>query len=300
MGEVFRGSEALRDAALTEHQLRRWYQPIFRDVYVPRLSQPSLDDRITGAWLWSRRRAVVAGLAAAALHGAAWIDLSVPIELIGTSARPQRGLVVRDESLAADEVTQVRRLPVTTVVRTAFDLGRHLPRGVAVAHLDALMRAAPFSVDAVHALALRHKGARGVRKSTAALALVDGGAMSPRETWLRLLLVDAGLPKPTSQVPLRRGCRLVAFFDLGWEDYKVAAEYDGDYHRSDRGRFVKDIDKLGIAEDEGWIVIRVVSEHRPRDIVSRIFRGLTRRGWHPDRRQRAALSHFLARPPISA
>ncbi len=170
MGEVFRGSEALRDAALTEHQLRRWYRPIFRDVYVPRLSRPSLEDRITGAWLWSRQRAVVAGVAAAALHGAAYVDEDVPIELIGRSARPHRGLVVRDESLDADEVTQLRRLPVTTVARTAFDLGRHLPRGVAVAHLDALMRAAPFSVDAVHALARRHKGARGVRKSTAALA----------------------------------------------------------------------------------------------------------------------------------
>ncbi|MDT5203689.1 MAG: hypothetical protein QOD34_325 [Mycobacterium sp.] len=300
MGEVFRGSEALRDAALTEHQLRRWYRPIFRDVYVPRLSRPSLEDRITGAWLWSRQRAVVAGVAAAALHGAAYVDEDVPIELIGRSARPHRGLVVRDETLDADEVTQVRRLPVTTVARTAFDLGRHLPRGVAVAHLDALMRAAPFSVDAVHALARRHKGARGVRKSTAVLALVDGGAMSPRETWLRLLLLDAGLPNPATQLPLLRGRGLVAIFDLGWEDYKVAAEYDGDYHRIDRRRFVKDINKLGIAEDEGWIVIRVVSEHRPRDIVSRVYRGLARRGWRPDRRQRAALSHFLSLSSISA
>lgn len=300
MGEVFRGSEALRDAALTEHQLRRWYRPIFRDVYVPRLSRPSLEDRITGAWLWSRQRAVVAGVAAAALHGAAYVDEDVPIELIGRSARPHRGLVVRDETLDADEVTQLRRLPVTTVARTAFDLGRHLPRGVAVAHLDALMRAAPFSVDAVHALARRHKGARGVRKSTAVLALVDGGAMSPRETWLRLLLLDAGLPKPATQLPLLRGRGLVAIFDLGWEDYKVAAEYDGDYHRIDRRRFVKDINKLGIAEDEGWIVIRVVSEHRPRDIVSRVYRGLARRGWRPDRRQRAALSHFLSLSSISA
>ncbi|MDT7733425.1 MAG: hypothetical protein QOE12_599 [Mycobacterium sp.] len=300
MGEVFRGSEALRDAALTEHQLRRWYRPIFRDVYVPRLSRPSLEDRITGAWLWSRQRAVVAGVAAAALHGAAYVDEDVPIELIGRSARPHRGLVVRDETLDADEVTQLRRLPVTTVARTAFDLGRHLPRGVAVAHLDALMRAAPFSVDAVHALARRHKGARGVRKSTAVLALVDGGAMSPRETWLRLLLLDAGLSKPATQLPLLRGRGLVAIFDLGWEDYKVAAEYDGDYHRIDRRRFVKDINKLGIAEDEGWIVIRVVSEHRPRDIVSRVYRGLARRGWRPDRRQRAALSHFLSLSSISA
>ncbi len=300
MGEVFRGSEALRDAALTEHQLRRWYRPIFRDVYVPRYYEPTLGDRTVGAWLWSRGLSVLAGAAAAALHGAAWVDVDVPIELIGKSVRPQRGLVVRDETLDRHEITQVRGLPVTTVCRTAFDLGRHLPRHQAVARLDALMRATPFSTEQVNVLAAQHKGMRGVRKSTAAMALVDGGAMSPKETWLRLLLLDAGLPIPTSQIPLIRGRRLVAVFDLGWEEYKVAAEYDGDYHRSDRRRFVKDIDKPGTAEDDGWIVIRVVSEHRPRDIVSRVYRGLTRRGWHPDRRQRAALSRFLALPSISA
>jgi hypothetical protein len=41
-------------------------------------------------------------------------------------------------------VSAVKRLPVTSVARTAFDLGRHLPRGQALARLDALMRAAPF------------------------------------------------------------------------------------------------------------------------------------------------------------
>jgi len=282
MGEVFRGSEALRDGMLTEHQLRRWYRPIFRDVYVPKHYQPSLRDRSVGAWLWSRQRAVVAGVAAAALHGAAWIDADTPIELIAENARPQRGLLVRDETLDADEVTQVFCLPVTTAARTAFDLGRHLPRGTAVARLDALMRATSFSIDDVKALAQHHKGARGLRKLRAALGLVDGGAMSP------------------SQLPLLRGRQLVAVFDLGWEEYKVAAEYDGDYHRSDRRRFVKDIDKLGIADDQGWIVIRVVSEHRPDVIVGRAYRALTRRGWRPDRHQRAALSHFLTLPSISA
>ncbi|MCV7330061.1 hypothetical protein [Mycobacterium cookii] len=300
MGEVFRGSEALSDSALTEHELRRWYRPIFRDVYVPRESAPSFDDRIVGAWLWSRRKAVVAGAAAAALHGAAWVDVDTPIELIGKSARAQRGLVVRDEILDADEITQVRRLPVTTVARTAFDLGRHLPRGQAVARLDALMRARPFSIDDVNVLAQRYKGARGLRSLSAALPLVDDRAASPKETWLRLLLLDSGLPKPSLQIPLIRGRRLIAVFDLGWEDYKVAVEYDGDYHRSDRRRFVKDIDKIGAAEEQGWVVIRVVSEHQPRVVVSRVYRALTRRGWHPDRRQRAALTRFVTLASISA
>ena len=124
--------------------------------------------------------------------------------------------------------------------------------------------------------------------------------MSPKETWLRLLLLDAGLPQPVSQLPLIRSRDLVAVFDLGWREYKVAAEYDGDYHRSDRRRFVRDIDKLGIADEQGWIVIRVVSEHRPASIVSRVYQALIRRGWHPDRRQRAALSQYLALASISA
>lgn len=299
MGEVFRGSEALRDAALTEHQLCRWYRPIFRDVYVPRDCEPSLGDRTVGAWLWSRRKAVIAGVAAAALHGAAWIDADTPIELVTKNSRPQRGLVVRDEHLDPDEITLVRRLPVTTVARTAFDLGRHLARGEGVARLDALMRATPFSIDGVNVLAQRHKGARGLRRLRAALPLVEEGAASPKETWLRLLLLDAGLPRPGVQIPLVVRRRLVAVFDLGWEEYKVAAEYDGDYHRSDRRRFVKDIDKLAIAEGQGWIVIRVVSEHRPRDIVSRVYHALTGRGWCPDRRQRCSLSRLPALPSIS-
>lgn len=215
MGQVFVGSEAIRAATLTEHQLRRWYRPIFRDVYLPRWDHPSLHDRIVGAWLWSRRRAVVAGAAASALHGARWVDEDTPIELIAKNARPQRGLLVRHETLSPDEFTQLRGLPVTTVARTAFDLGRHLPRGQAVTRLDALMQATPFSVEDVTMLATRHHGARGLRRLRLALPLVDGGAASPRETWLRLLFIDAGLPKPTTQIPIWRGQYLVGVFDMG-------------------------------------------------------------------------------------
>lgn len=300
MGEVLIGSEATGTGALTEHQLRRWYRPIFRDVYLSRWAEPSLADRTVGAWLWSRRRAVIAGVAASALHGAAWVDADTPIELVANNARPQRGLLVRNETLGPDEVTRVRGLPVTTVARTAFDLGRHLPRGKAVARLDALTRAAPFSVEDIRTLTERHQGARGLRRLRLALPLVDGGAASPRETWLRLLLIDAGFPRPTAQLPLYRDRRLVGVFDLGWQEFRVAMEYDGAYHFTDRRRFVKDIGKLATAADQGWTVIRVVSEHRPGPVVQRTYHALTGRGWRPDRRQRAALSRFLALPAISA
>lgn len=284
MAEVFIGSEAVAAGAVTEYQLRRWYRPIFRDVYIPKRHEPSLGDRILGAWLWSRRRAVIAGVAASALHGARWVDADVPVELVAKSARPQRGLSVRNEALADDEVTIVKRLPVTSVARTAFDLGRHLPRGQALARLDALMRATPYSFEDVLVLAKRYRGARGLRRLAEVLPLVDGGAASPRESWLRLLLIDAGLPKPTTQIPVSEGWRLVGLLDMGWEDYMVALEYDGDQHRTDRRQFVKDIDRLRKLSNLGWTVIRVVAEHRPDEIVRGAHEALASRGYRRNRR----------------
>jgi hypothetical protein len=284
MGDVFIGSEVVGAGALNDYQLRRWYRTIFRDVFMPKFDEPSLDDRILGAWLWSRRRAVIAGAAASALHGARWVDADTAVELVSKSARPQRGLVVRNETLGADEVTVVKRIPVTSVARTAFDLGRHLPRGQALARLDALMRATPFSAEDVLVLAKRHRGARGLRRLGELLPLVDGGAASPKESWLRLLLIDAGLPKPTTQIPINDGWRLMGLLDMGWEDYMVAAEYDGDQHRTDRRQFVRDQRRLGKLAEMGWIVIRVIAEDRPDDILNRVFQALIRRGYGRDRR----------------
>ncbi|MDT5257378.1 MAG: hypothetical protein QOD10_2458 [Mycobacterium sp.] len=284
MGDVFIGSEAIAAAELNDYQLRRWYRTIFRDVYMAKCDEPSLDDRILGAWLWSRRRAVIAGAAASALHGAQWVGADTPVELVSKSARPQRGLIVRNETLGADEATTIRRLPVTSVARTAFDLGRHLPRAQALARLDALMRATPFSLEDVSVLAKRYRGARGLRRHGDVLPLVDGGAASPKESWLRLLLIDAGLPKPTTQIPVNDGWRPVGVLDMGWEDYMVAVEYDGDQHRTNRRQFVKDIDRLAKFQDLGWILVRVVAEHRPDDVINRVYQALTRRGYHRDRR----------------
>jgi hypothetical protein len=136
MNEVFIGSEAIASKRFTEHELRRWYRPIYRDVYVPRSVEPSLRERTWAAWLWTKRRSVIAGVAAAALHGSQWVDAGEPIELIARSARHHEGLIVRNETLTDGEVTKVVGLPVTTPARTAFDLGRHLQADTAIARLE--------------------------------------------------------------------------------------------------------------------------------------------------------------------
>jgi hypothetical protein len=286
MKAVFIGSEAIANADVTRHELQRWYEPIYPGVYAARRQQLSLRHRTEGAWLWSRRRAIVAGVAASALHGARWVDPDVPIELVWSNTRPPRGIVAREQLLADDEVARVAGLPVTTPARTAYDLGRYLPRGQAVVRLDALMRATPFSTEDVLLLAQRHPAARGIRRLRSVLPLVDAGASSPKETWLRLLLIDAGLPTPATQIPVVDGYRALAMLDMGWREFGVAVEYDGDHHRSDRRQYVKDQWRLRKLAELGWIIVRVIVEDKPEDVIERVTRALLARGW---RRERTAI-----------
>jgi Protein of unknown function (DUF559) len=278
MSDVFIGSEAVLQGSLTPYQLRSRFRWIYPDVYLADYSLPSLRQRSEAAWLWSGRRGVVAGLAAAALHGSSWIDDDEHVELIWRNPHRPAGIITRSQQLDDDEITRVARVPVTTPARTAYDLGRLLPRGGAVARLDALRRASPFSVEDVLLLAKRYRGARGLQQLRAVLPLVDGGAASPKETWLRLLLINAGLPTPTTQIPVHENRRLVGVLDMGWEKYKVAVEYDGDHHRTNRRQYAKDQWRLRKLEGLGWVVLRVIADDGPADVVRRVRAALARRG----------------------
>jgi hypothetical protein len=269
--EPFVGSEALASARLTRHQLRTHYRAVFPNVYLPKGLRPSLQQRIDAAWLWSRRRGTIAGAAAAAVHGAEWIPDDVPIELVHRNPRAPRGVLSRRESLYDDEVQIIDGRSVTTPERTAFDIGRRGAIRSAVARLDALSRATGFKVDDVWTIAERHPGSPGLRRLETALELVDAGAQSPRESYLRLLLIDAGFARPQTQLPVPGGDGIpVAYLDLGWPELMVAVEYDGDHHRTDRRQFARDIKRLEMLERMGWIVVRVVAENHPAEIVRRV------------------------------
>ncbi|WP_006246737.1 hypothetical protein [Mycolicibacterium tusciae] len=278
MAEVFIGSEAMAAGRVTRHELSRWYRRVYHGVYAPKNAELSLRDRAIAAWLASRRRGVIAGVAASALHGAPYVDRTQPIELVGAKIRPQEGLVPRAEQLVDDEIARIGGLPVTTRVRTAFDLGRHLDRPEALARMDALMWNQVFSIDDVTALADTHPRAHGVKQLRELLPLVDGGASSPRESRIRLLLIDAGFPRPETQIPVVRGVTPVAWLDMGWRDFQVAVEYDGDHHRKSRRQYVKDIARLRMLEALGWIIIRVIAEDKPQDVIARVEAALVSRG----------------------
>ena len=271
MGEPFVGSEALARGVLSRHQLRTQYRAVLPNVYLPKQTQPSLQQRIAAAWLWCDRRGTIAGTAAAALHGAKWIDDNVTVELIHANPRAPQGVLTRRDILLEDEVQTLAGRAVTTPERTAFDIGRRAPHRRAVAQLDALARATGFKVGDVLAMARCHRGARGLRQLETVLEIVDPGAQSPRESYLRLLLIDAGLPRPHTQIPVFGvDGLLIAYLDMGWPDLMVAAEYDGDHHRVDRHQYLKDIRRLELLERLGWLIVRVVAEDNPAEVVRRV------------------------------
>lgn len=276
--EPFIGSEALASGVLNRHQLRTRYQAVLPNVYLERGREPSLQDRIAAAWLWSDRKAVIGGLSAAATHGAKWIADDAPVELFYSNPRPPQGVLTRRVLLRHDEVQIVGGRRVTTAARTAFDLARRGGLTGSVARLDALARATKLSTDDVLSLAAHHPGARGLRQLEVALDLVDRGAQSPQETYLRLALIRAGLPRPQTQVPVSAADGVVvAYLDMGWPELMVGVEYDGDHHRADRRQYVRDIRRLELLEQLGWLVIRVVAEDHRSDVLRRVRRAIADR-----------------------
>lgn len=283
-GQPFIGSEALAAGRLNRHGLRTHYRAAHPNVYVPGQASLRLGERTIAAWLWSGRHGIVAGAAAAALHGTRWVDDDVPVELVHANPRSPDGVISRRETLLDDEVQtltgQDSGMLVTTPERTAFDIGRHERPRSAVARLDALARATRLDVAAVAALALRHPRMRGLRQLEWALGLVDRGAESPRETYLRLLLTDAGLPPERTQIPVPTA-DVTYYLDMGWPDVMVAAEYDGEHHQVDSLQWRKDIIRLETLARMGWIVIRVVAGDHAPEIVWRVCQALQSRDYRP-------------------
>jgi hypothetical protein len=278
MQAPFIGSDAVAAGHLTPYQLRSRFVALHHDVYVPKAAELTPVLRAKACWLRSRRRGILAGFSASALHGARWIDPARPASIIDTNRRLAAGVQVWEERIDDDEVLLVDGMRVTTPARTALDLARRCPMDVAVAAIDALAQAAELKLPDVELLVDRYKGRRGMKNARATLELVDGGAQSPKETWLRLLLLRAGLPRPQTQIAVPNEWGWVeAYLDMGWEDLKLAVEYDGDQHRSDRRQYVKDIRRLEMLERKGWRVVRVVAEDHPRDIICRVRDALARR-----------------------
>ncbi len=279
---AFRASEALAAGVATPERLRRDCLRIYPGVWMPRDVEMTAIHRAHAAWLWSRRRGVLAGLSASALLGAKWIDPDTPAELIHANRRSPPLLDVRTDTVLSDETRTARGLPVTTAARTAFDLGRRREPTEGVARIDALMNATDLKVVEVAAVADMHRGARGLRQLDEALHLVDGGAESPYESLTRLALVRAGFPRPQTQIPVYDSAGyVVARIDMGWHEYRVGVDFEGAHHWTDPKQRERDAERFNVLAELGWTVIRLTSRTlhlNPHRFLDRVAVALVDRG----------------------
>ncbi len=273
MQTPFLATEVLAAGLVTRHRLTTEYEALHRNVYVRRGEPLTPIKRAIAAWLWSNRRATVAGLSAAALHQARWIDAHLPSELNRASRDKTPGIILHSDALGEDDVLVRDGIRLTSPARTAYDLGRRKGLLDAVIRLDALAGATGITPIEVEHLADSHAGARGIVQLRRALHLMDPGAESPYETRTRLALINAGLPKPSTQIVVRNDGRFVARLDMGWREWKVAVEFDGAHHWTDPAQRTRDIDRWAELEAIGWRIVRVSAgllQNRPWIVIARV------------------------------
>jgi uncharacterized protein DUF559 len=257
MDDIIVGSEALAAGLVTRHQLLTKYDKLHYNVYAQAGMQLDAADKARAAWLWSRRTATLVGTSAAAMHGTKWLPDDAPAELAHANQPSPPGIVIHRGTITADEICLRQSIDCTTPARTAYDIGRRVPGDTAIIRIDALLNATRCSVAEIERIADRYPGARGIRRLRTALDLADGGAESPKETELRLLLVRDGLPGPVTQILVVKQGHKPRRVDMGWPQWKIGVEYDGEQHFANPDDYADDIVRLEFLAAQGWIIVRV-------------------------------------------
>ena len=79
------------------------FEPVYRNVYLPKGRELTPVTRAKAAWLWASREATLAGLPASAMHGSLWIDPAEPAELIRRGDEVD-GILIHRDKLVDDEI----------------------------------------------------------------------------------------------------------------------------------------------------------------------------------------------------
>src|SRR5215470_5440494 len=231
----FTVAEALQ-TGLTRKQLRgRSFRRISPGLYawagtpeVPAVVLAAVGRRLPAGAAFSDRTA-------AWLHG---LDVPPcdPVEVTVPHAcrvSGRAGVRIHRCNLSEGEVVVRKGLPVTSPLRTVFDLSRRLSLMEAVVAVDMALHRGLVDLVKLRGYVADHTLWRGVAQARRATELAESAAESPMESRLRMLLILAGLPRPEVQVPLHhdRG-RFIGRPDLYYRAHRIGLEFDGGTHRA--------------------------------------------------------------------
>jgi very-short-patch-repair endonuclease len=275
-----------RAVGLTRTQLEgASYRQLLHSVYVCADVPDSELLRAQAASLVLPDDAVVGLASAAWLLGADVLDARRPGLFVIANRGDQirrAGVNATSALLSPGDVTEVHGVPVTTPVRTAFDLARRKDLVEAVVGVDAMLNRGGCRLDDLAAYTADHRKWRYVRTVDEALRQAEPLSESPMETRQRMRLIFAGLPRPEAQVPVRDSSGFAfAYIDNGYEEWMVGADYDGGDHEK---TWKKDLERQERVRDEGWWHRRYTSLHINRgatQMCRQVRNALQRAGWRP-------------------
>ncbi|MEH1055758.1 DUF559 domain-containing protein [Micromonospora sp. CPCC 206171] len=172
-------------------------------------------------------------------------------------------------------------LPRSDPAQAAWETAAWLEPVRAVGIVDALLGMGLTSRDALAETASRQAHRPGGRRARRVFDLADPGAQPPPESHLRVRLVLGGLPRPVTRYPVRLPSGLVLHPDLTWPEFRVAVEYDGQWH-ADSDQLHRDRRRLNQLVAAGWLVLHVTSRRFRNDfpaLLGEIRTALAARGW---------------------
>lgn len=290
-GRSFPVALGLREG-VSQNRLRRGdLAAPFRGVRWPAGTEHDEVDRLRAFALTMSPETFFTGASAARLYRL-WLpprlerDTTIHVAWLTGGGGRRRGRDVAGGQVASG-VAQVIRYRDVRVV-TPADAWAELAGVLTVPELVVLgdqlvRRERPLATpDQLAAASARRHLRRGSQRLRLALRQVVPGTDSVKETELRLLLTGAGFPVPSvNHVLLDRDGAFLARLDLAYEEYRVAAEYDGGQHRTDDAQFRRDIDRLDQVADHDWRVLRAGQHHlvAPDAFLGRLDRALRERGW---------------------
>jgi hypothetical protein len=191
---------------------------------------------------------------------------------------------VRCIQLAPEDVVWRDGFPVTSPVRTCFDLAARLPLVEAVAAVDMALHGRVITLDRFRGYVAEHKGIAGVVKARQILEHLEPKSESPMESRLRMLLVLGGLPRPEAQVSLTDSHKgFVARVDLFYADARLAVEYDGEQHRD---QLTDDNRRQNRLHEIGVTVLRYTApdlKERPDHVLTQVRAALSKRPFRTER-----------------
>jgi Transcriptional regulator, AbiEi antitoxin/Protein of unknown function (DUF559) len=208
--------------------------------------------------------AVLSHLQAAALHGirqtaAARIHVTIPRR--STLAR-DRIHVHNHPELAPEDVTEVDRIPVTSVARTLLDLAAILREQQLERACDKAVILEVFDLREVQGLLRRSRGRRGVRRLRNVLARGDLGENVPAsglEIRYRDLCEAAGLPRPEINRYLLLGDEYHKV-DFLWRRQRVVIETDGARYHSTGWQRARDEHRDRLLARHGYRSSRIADD----------------------------------------